>query len=369
MVNNANTIWKGGGEMIIPNLLTSLSGEPVASADDWRKYRRDEIKLLFENCVYGAVPADPETLQVRVKGRKRVQGILQKKVELFFANCKIDAEVFLSADNTRKMPAFLLCMHQFQEQCCDLDQELDFEILPIPEIVKRGYAAVVMKTSGICPDVFTGKPFEEGIFQAMPCPRRGNSGAVIAAWAWGLSRVLDYLQTDVNIDETRVAVLGHSRSGKTALWAGACDERFAMVVLNNSGCTGAAVTRGKKGEHIRDINGAFDWFCENYKKYNDNEAMLPVDQHMLLALIAPRPLYIASSSEDEWADPDSELLSCRLASAAYGLYGMDGAVVPEYVERDVSYNNGRIAYHRKTGIHSLTKFDWNFFMDFADRFL
>ena len=114
MVNNANTIWKGGGEMIIPNLLTSLSGEPVASADDWRKYRRDEIKLLFENCVYGAVPADPETLQVRVKGRKRVQGILQKKVELFFANCKIDAEVFLSADNTRKMPAFLLCMHQFQ---------------------------------------------------------------------------------------------------------------------------------------------------------------------------------------------------------------------------------------------------------------
>ena len=141
-------------------------------------------------------------------------------------------------------------MHQWEEEHYDINKELDHEIMSIPTILSRGYAIVIMKTSRICPDVFSGEHYKEGIFTAIDRVRSGNSWGIIASWAWGASRIMDYLETDKDIDEKRVAVIGHSRSGKTALWAGAQDERFAMAVSNNSGCSGAAMTRGKRGEHI-----------------------------------------------------------------------------------------------------------------------
>lgn len=355
--------------MKIPEILTSLSGARIASADMWEKHRRDEIHTLFENFVYGVAPNCPEDMRFSVKTSERERSITQKKADIIFSNFKISADIFIPTGNTQKLPAYLLCMHQFEERSCNTDKKLDFEIVPILDIVKRGYAAVIMKTSQICPDIFTDEPYGDGIFKWMNYPKRDNSWSIIAAWSWGLSRVMDYLQTDEDIDEKRVAVIGHSRSGKAALWAAASDKRFAMVVSNNSGCTGAAMTRGKKGEHVKDINDKFHWFCENYIKYNDNEELLPVDQHMMLALIAPRPLYVASSSQDEWADPDSELLSCRLASEVYNLYSLDGIIAPEKIAENTPYHEGTIAYHRKTGKHSLTKQDWKLFLKFSDNYL
>ncbi len=355
--------------MKIPEILISLSGEQITSTDMWEKYRRNEIYTLFENFVYGVAPGCPRDMRFSVKNIERKHNITQKKADIIFPSFKIIADIFIPTGNTKKLPAYLLCMHQFEEKSCNIDEELDFEIAPILDIVKRGYAVVTMKTSQICPDTFTGEPYGDGIFKWIDYPKRDNSWSIIAAWSWGLSRVMDYLQTDKDIDQTRIAVIGHSRSGKTALWAGASDKRFAMVVSNNSGCTGAAMTGGKKGEHVKDINDTFHWFCENYIKYNDNEKLLPVDQHMLLALIAPRPLYVASSSLDEWADPDSELRSCRLASEVYELYGLDGVITPESIEENIPYHKGMIAYHRKTGEHSLTKQDWNLFLDFSDKHL
>lgn len=355
--------------MKIPEILTSLSGARIASTDMWEKHRRDEIYTLFENFVYGVPPECPKDMHFSVKTIEREQNITQKKADIIFPNFKISADIFIPCGNTRKLPAYLLCMHQFEERNCNIDEELDFEIVPILDIIRKGYAVITMKTSQICPDVFTDEPYGDGIFKLIDYSKRDNSWSIIAAWAWGLSRVMDYLQTDEDIDEKRVAVIGHSRSGKAALWAAASDKRFAMAVSNNSGCTGAAMTRGKKGEHVKDINDKFHWFCENYIKYNDDEDMLPIDQHMLLALIAPRPLYVASSSLDEWADPDSELLSCRLASEVYNLYGTDGVIAPEVIEQNVSYNDGTIAYHCKTGKHSLTKQDWNLFLKFSDKYL
>lgn len=354
--------------MIYPEILTALSGQKIAGKEMWEKYRRAEIRTILENFVYGVPPVDrPKDMAFSVRETQREQGVLQKKVEFTFSGYAMGVDLFIPAEHEKPLPAFIHIMHQAEEQACDIDNKLDFPLLPILEIAGRGYGLAVMKTSRLCPDFFSGPRYQEGVFTALDAARRDNSWSIIAAWAWGVSRVMDYLETDGDIDSRRVAVIGHSRGGKAALWAGATDQRLAMVISNESGCTGAAFTRGKTGEHVKDINGATDWFCENYRLYNDDEAMLPIDQHMLLALIAPRPLYVASASEDEWADPDSELLSCRLAGAAYGLYGKTGVLAPETIENDMPYHGGEIAYHRRTGSHALTRFDWRLFLDFADQ--
>lgn len=362
--------------MIYPQILTSLSGNPVTSKAVWEKHRRDEILMLFENFVYGVAPIDrPEDLFFETEEIMREENVVQKKVTIGFSAMKFRANVFIPKGNTEKLPAYLVMLHEDYVLKYDVDSGLDFDILPITEILRRGYAVVTMPLIDICPDMFCHKDHSEkrycdGIFTKISYLHRPNSWSIISAWAWGASRVMDYLETDRDIDSERVIIAGHSRCGKTALWAAALDQRFAMSVSNNSGCTGASFTRGKSGEHVKRINEFFHWFSENYEKYNDDEDMLPVDQHMLLALIAPRPLYVTSSSEDDWADPSHELLSCRLAGDAYALYGEKGVVVPPSgAELDTPYHDGKIGYHVKTGEHSITPFDWRLIMDFSDKYV
>ena len=237
-----------------------------------------------------------------------------------------------------------------------------------PLVIDRGYAVAILDRTRIAAD--DNENLSRRIINAFPRrrPLAPDDGHAIAAWAWAASRVLDYLQTDPAIDPDRIGVAGHSRMGKTALWAAAADPRFAIVLSNNSGCGGAALCRRDFGETVRQLNTAFPhWFCENHHRYNDREADLPIDQHMLIALIAPRPVYVTSADEDLWADPRGEFLSCVHAAPVYKLLGVDGLVSDTMPPLNHPLANGRIGYHIRPGRHAFTEYDWNRFLDFADR--
>lgn len=234
-------------------------------------------------------------------------------------------------------------------------------------IVQRGYAVATFYYGDVFPDHKDG--LADSIIPHYTKDSKAEDWNAIGAWAWGFSRVQDYLERDKDIDAKRVAIVGHSRHGKAALWAGAQDERFAMVVSNDSGESGAALARRNFGETVTRINTSFPhWFNATYKKYNDRVSELPVDQHEILALIAPRPLYVASAVEDQWADPRGEFLSAQAATPVYKLLGKDGlsaAQMPGLHQPAMS----TIGYHIRAGVHDITKYDWEQFLNFADRHL
>jgi len=191
--------------------------------------------------------------------------------------------------------------------------------------------------------------------------------SAIGAWAWGLERIADYLQTDKSVDPRRLIVIGHSRLGKTAVWAGASDERFALVVSNESGEGGAALSKRDYGETIAIINAKFPWwFVPAYKQYGNNITGLPFDQHMLLSLMAPRPLYVASAEGDKNSDPKGEFLGAQRAGAVYHLYKENGVGADSMPSLEHPVGDF-IRYHIRTGKHDITLYDWQQYMDFADR--
>ncbi len=358
----------------VPKLLTTLSGIEITTKELWEKYRRDEVLNLCTDYVYGVRDIErPTDLYFNVEDTAEIYGMICKNVRAGFGNFSFPFSVYLPKNTNKPLPAFIYVMHEnmqnwlkFEDNGNMSSQEAE-SVLPLKYITDRGYAVAVMPTKDIYREWTTHSEYKVGVFAEVNKVRKRNSWASISAWAWGVSRVLDYLETDTEIDATRVASIGHSRSGKAALWAGATDERIFLAVPNNSGCMGAALLRGKKGEHAKDINIS-DWFCEKFQDYNDAEEYLPMDQHMVLSLVAPRNLYITGSVLDEWADPDAELRAAQLASPVWELYGKQGITIEDEAPvLNKPYQSGSIAFHVKEGGHSQKQFDWENVINYFDK--
>jgi fermentation-respiration switch protein FrsA (DUF1100 family) len=359
------------------DILTSICGQKITTVEEWEQFRRPELIHLLEEYVYGVRPST-ENAKVEFKVFRREKnwrnsGATFKEIEVTINDSHTFPFYVFTPDNAKlPVPAFVAVMNDKRVLAYIFYEQVDYPHLPVTEIINRGYGLAVMPTNSVSPDWYFKGEFKRGVFKAIQPnvnERKSNSWATLAGWSYGASLVMDYLETDLDIDRTNVAIMGHSRDGKTALWTGALDKRYKLIISNSSGLGGAAYTRGKKGEHLKDINVS-DWFCENYRKYNDREDLLPVDQHMLLAAIAPRPLYVKSDVLDEWSDPAAELLAAQLASPAFELYGVPGVIAKEEeIELDTPYHEGRIAYHRSNCDHDLTTFDWKLYMDFADKYL
>lgn len=242
---------------------------------------------------------------------------------------------------------------------------------PVEMMLGRGYGMVTAYAGDTFPDRPDGRAASALASLAGPgtAALPADEPGAIATWAWHLSRILDWLATLPEIDEARVAVVGHSRLGKAALWAGARDERFAMVVSNESGCGGAALSRRNYGESVQRITSVFPhWFCPAFATYAGRETELPCDQHTLLALVAPRPLYVASALDDRWADPRGEFLAAVAAEPAWTLHGRRGLGTAEWPAPDTPVGH-TIGYHVRSGPHDLVAYDWERFADHADRHL
>lgn len=357
----------------LPNPLRCEDGTVVTNAYSWNSARRAEVLNLFRQNIYGRAPVGrPDSLKFQVEDSSEhfMDGAARRKLVRITYSGRggegaIRLVLFTPTKRSGPVPCFLLICNRGPDNI-DATRTVKSSFWPAEAIVAEGFAAAAFLNTDVAPD--SKDAWQKGAHKIYDGEkgRTPESWGTIAAWAWGASRVMDYLVTDPGIDPKKVAVVGNSRGGKTALWAAAEDERFAMAVSNDSGSTGAAMARGKTGERIRDINRGFPhWFCENYKEFNDRESELPVDQHMLLGLIAPRLLYVASASEDAWADPRSEFQSAVLATEVYKLLGARGISHTTFPEPEKPLHDGAIGYHVRTGKHNLTEYDWAQFMLFA----
>ena len=364
----------------VPDVLKTVAGQPVTTSVAWEQVRRPEVLELFKAQVFGRNPVErPDTLRFEPleADKQMVDGkALRKRVNIRYTGPGGSGCIELTAfipKTAKPAPAFVLICNRSSAKNIDPDRVDKNPFFPVEELVARGYAALAYYNGDVDPDDFDGfTNGVHGVFQPDPKVRTADSWGTLAAWAWGASRVMDWIETQPTIDRARVGVVGHSRGGKTALWCGASDPRFALTVSNDSGCGGAKLNRMDlpKSEGIARINKVFPhWFCGNYKQYGDNEAALPVDQHMLIALIAPRLAYVASASLDDWAGQPGEFRSCVLASPVWQLYGLKGLVGDTFPAPDTPLQEGRIGYHLRTGKHDLSLYDWQRYMDFADKHL
>lgn len=377
----------------LPDPLRFENGAPVATPADWGK-RRAELLQLFASQVYGRTPVG-RPAEMRFEPRKKVTDFLEgratlEEIRIYFSAADNGPFLDLLLIKPTQIPAagvptFLTInfagnhtLHPSPEitlsrswmrssaedvkdglivdnRATEKSRGARVSRWPVEKLIESGTALASFYYGDIDPDFDDG--FENGIHALFGKPGADEWGS-IGAWAWGASRAMDFLATDKEIDQKRVAIFGHSRLGKTALWAGAQDERFALVISNNSGCGGAALSRRCFGERVGRINTVFPhWFSDTFIQYNENEAALPVDQHQLIALIAPRMVYVASAVEDEWADPKGEFLAARDAGPVFELLGKKGLGTDEQPALNTPVGE-TVRYHLRSGKHDVTDFDW-----------
>jgi hypothetical protein len=391
-------------EYTLPDPLTDSAGNRIETSHDWQTRRRPEILRLFETHVYGRSPRPPKLeFEVTSEATNALDGKAIRKevaIHLLPRSAGVSLHLLLYLPKSEQPAPLFLGLNFWGNQSVHADPAIalttawtrndkelridnnraneatraaEAERWQVEHVLSRGFGVASMYYGDIDPDFDDG--FKNGVHalyrQGDGDRREPDEWGSIAAWAWGLSRAMDYFETDPLVDSKRVSVWGHSRLGKTALWAAAQDQRFALAISNNSGCGGAALSRRLFGETVERINANFPhWFCRNFRRYNNNEDEIPVDQHMLIALIAPRPVYIASAAEDLWADPRGEFLAAQGAAPVYDLLvGADSAGLPDEMPPLDTSVGKRIGYHIRTGKHDVMAYDWHQFVEFARRHL
>lgn len=343
----------------LPGVLAGNAGNPAA----WG-CRRAEILALLSREMYGFSPP--------ASGNTRYA--VQTVDDSAYAGKAVRMDIRVCFDTPRgefsfpaivvtpksKAPVPLIIYISFRPAFGD-------GMTPMEEIVDGGFAVASFCYTDAAPD---DGDFARGLPSMYPGARLKPDGwGKLSVWAWAASRLMDCAQMFEGIDKSLIAVAGHSRLGKTALWCAAQDERFAIGISNDSGCAGAALSRGTVGETVERIGTVFPfWFCGNYHKYVANESEMAFDQHFLLAAIAPRAVYVASAEEDLWADPASEFLCCAAASQGFEALGLTGLVTEDrYPRLNEKLHDGRIAYHVRPGTHYLSRYDWNCFMEYINK--
>lgn len=397
----------------LPELLVTDDGRVIHNSNEWENIRRPVIFKKFTENMYGRVPGKPRDIHYKTTyvNNNALNGkATRKEITIYFTKGddgpSMVVLLYLPNQAKGKVPVFIglnfLGIHATQ-----LDSAItitdswksinnsntpilknewpvragwkrvvnnripirgeDVHRWPVEELIGNGYGMATAYYQDLEPDNPEG--WKTGVRNTMQHElniKPGEWGA-ISAWAWGLSRMMDYLETDDRVNAKQVIVTGLSRLGKTALWAGANDQRFAIIVSDNSGEGGAALSKRIYGETIELINRVNPhWYIEKYKTYNFAVDKLPVDQHMLVALAAPRPVYIASAILDRPADPKGEFLSGKFAGPVYALYGKTGVGVEDQPPVDTPVGE-TIGYHVRTGGHDILLYDWKQFIHFANR--
>ncbi len=384
----------------LPDLMISEGGKKVTSVEQWPGHRDWLVRQLAEY-EFGFAPTEAVEMSCKLanEGHLKETQIRFREIDITLSRKGVTHTIVLSlflpsSDSDIKgiflMPSFQgnhaltndsqiritkSWMRESREggvvnnQATDATRGAEAKRAPISLIASRGYVLASVYYGDIDPDFDDG--FKNGVHALYPdhvcSPEHPNRWGSIAAWAWGLSRCVDCIEQAPLLKNAPIAVIGHSRLGKTALWAGATDERFDLVISNNSGCGGAALSRRNFGETVWRINTSFPhWFNDNFPKYNQDPSQLPIDQHFLLAAVAPRPLYVASATKDRWADPVGEYTTAFMANAAYELHGKKGLPSATPPEPGKSVGDS-IGYHIREGEHDLLEEDWKHYIDFADR--
>lgn len=356
----------------LPDMFVSQKGIPVQSVEVWENERRPELLALFASEAYGQLPTDFDKVSFEEKKVKShpyesVANMQETtiKVERNGQSVHINLFVFTPKEVKEGLPIVLLISHR---KVSELIDNVEDKFFAIEDIVSRGFAAAVFDVEDVSPDDKNG--FSRGILdQLYPEQLQMSDGMRgLGAWAWGAMRAMDYFESKDAFDTDKSMVVGHSRGGKAALWCGVNDTRWAITVSNESGCGGAALSKRKYGETVEKINTSFPfWFTDNFKQYNGREESMPFDQHMLLSLIAPRGLYVASSKDDQWADPKGEYLSLLNAARVYSELYNSPEDLPKTFNPEVNTNHlSSIGYHLREGGHDLSTYDWERFLDFAE---
>lgn len=361
--------------------LITVSGDRITTIEDWITEGRPQIMGMFATSVYGRVPIAEDPIEVRFEEIETDidffdNRCIRKLVTITCSNARgsvsMNMALYLPKNAKQQVPVLLrMGFAAIEGSNIELENIQAYGRLgngtPLIDFLEKGFGVACIKGGEIVEDEIGFRNSIHKLFyhgrQSMP---RADEWGVLGGIAWQFSRAMDYLETQEAVDSEKVAILGFSKLGKSTLWAGAQDQRFAMVLSQNSGCAGAALWNRKFGESLKYMSRFPHWLCGNAHKFIGREEDFPVDQHMLLACIAPRPVYIVSGINDMWADNMGEYLSTHYATPVYELFGLKGQASLERPTINEAADDRALAYHVRSGGHGYYQYDWDQYLKFMD---